>query len=148
MITANPGILPSKKIIGWDQDLSHILVRSKKYLCPWYGFYRWKVESCSYGLSYHVPFLATNSASPGQMVKIRKMKKSRVLPAVTSSSRFTVMEEHFLTYLCWSDAYRIVMGGFDHLGNTWRFPIPPSYQPYTISMNNCLEFVASIITVW
>ncbi len=52
------------------------------------------------------------------------------------------------SYLCWSDACPTGMGGNDHLGNAWRFSIPDEYRTVVSSLNNCLEFLASIITVW
>ncbi|MFN9983770.1 MAG: hypothetical protein ACK53Y_27845, partial [bacterium] len=40
------------------------------------------------------------------------------------------------------------MGGFDHLGVAWRFKIPDTYRDAVQNRNNCLEFLASIITIW
>ncbi len=34
---------------------------------------------------------------------------------------------HHPSYLCWSDACPMGLGGFDHLGNAWCFTIPSEY---------------------
>jgi hypothetical protein len=52
------------------------------------------------------------------------------------------------SYICWSDACPTGIGGYDHLGNAWRLAIPSAFQNAVKNQNNCLEFLASIITVW
>jgi len=36
----------------------------------------------------------------------------------------------------------------DHLGNAWHFAIPLKFRDAVAQKNNCLEFLASIITIW
>jgi hypothetical protein len=52
------------------------------------------------------------------------------------------------SYLCWSDACPEGIVGFDHTGWAWRLKIPEKYQVFMKNKNNCLEFIASIITIW
>jgi len=52
------------------------------------------------------------------------------------------------SYLCWSDACPEGIVGFDHTGWAWRLKIPEKYQVFIKNKNNCLEFIASIITKW
>jgi hypothetical protein len=52
------------------------------------------------------------------------------------------------SFICLSDACPAGLGGYDHLGNAWRVVISPDYRDAVKTQNNCLEFLASIITVW
>ena len=49
------------------------------------------------------------------------------------------------TKTCWGDACLTGMGGYDSLGNAWRWGIPLTCRgKFTL---NCLEYAASIITI-
>jgi hypothetical protein len=52
------------------------------------------------------------------------------------------------SYICWSDACLQGLGGYGYLDNVWHFQIPSSHHCHTISWNNLLEFIASVISVW
>jgi len=52
------------------------------------------------------------------------------------------------SFLCWSDACPEGMGGFDHSGHAWLFLIPTEFREAVKNRNNCLEFLASIVTIW
>ncbi len=85
---------------------------------------------------------------PSQVLQDLQLWRNTVLPLIHSGMSLNLISYWQPSDLCWSDACPIGIGGFGHFGNAWRFQIPSSYRPYTESMNNCLEFVASIVTIW
>ena len=52
------------------------------------------------------------------------------------------------SYICWLDACPQGLGGYDYMGNAWRFHIPEVTRQKVLYQNNSLEFTASVIAVW
>jgi hypothetical protein len=85
---------------------------------------------------------------PKQAIEDLNLWQQDFLPLVQSSMSLNLISFRRPSYICWSNACPAGMGGFDHLGNAWRLAIPFTYHDTMSNRNNCLEFIASIITVW
>jgi hypothetical protein len=77
-----------------------------------------------------------------------KLWKNTFLPSMASGMNINLITYRRPSFLCWSDACPEGLGGFDHMGHAWRFKIPEEYREAVKNKNNCLEFIASIVTVW
>jgi hypothetical protein len=83
-----------------------------------------------------------------QVLEDLRLWKDSFLPALSMGMSLNLITYRRPSFLCWSDACPDGMGGFDHLGFAWRFRIPEKFRSRMKNKNNCLEFVASIITIW
>ena len=83
-----------------------------------------------------------------QVLEDLKLWRNRFLPLIHDGMSLNLVSYRRPSFLCWSDACPGGMGGYDHLGNAWRLEIPSEYKECVHHQNNCLEFLASIITVW
>jgi hypothetical protein len=83
-----------------------------------------------------------------QVLEDLKLWKNSFLPALSNGMSLNLITFWRPSFLCWSDACPEGLGGFNHLGYAWRFQIPPAFRDAVKNKNNCLEFLASIITIW
>jgi hypothetical protein len=74
--------------------------------------------------------------------------KETFLPALSMGMSLNLITYRRPLFLCWSDACPEGLVGYDHFGYAWRFKIPEEFQSVMKNKNNCLEFMASIITIW
>jgi len=83
-----------------------------------------------------------------QVLEDLKLWKNSFLPAISKGMSINLITYCRPSFLCWSDACPDGMGGFDLMGHAWRLKIPDEFQDSVKNKNICLEFIASIITVW
>jgi len=86
--------------------------------------------------------------STSQVLDDLRLWKKSFLPAIQRGMSLNLITYRRHSFLCWSDAYPMGLGGFVHRGFAWRWQIPPEFQNAVKNKNNCLEFIASIITIW
>jgi hypothetical protein len=77
-----------------------------------------------------------------------KLWHTAFLPKISTGLSLNLITFRRPSYVCWSDACPQGLGGYDHFGNAWRFPIPTEFHDTVNKKNNSLEFIAAIITVW
>jgi hypothetical protein len=83
-----------------------------------------------------------------QVLEDLTLWRASFLPAISKGMSLNLITYRRPSFLCWSDACPDGMGDFDHMGNAWRFRIPDKFHEAMGTKNNCLEFIASIITIW
>jgi hypothetical protein len=156
--------LPKKKFKRWDSDLGNILVRKKvsyALLESTVGRLNHAATACPimrYFLS-RIRLILSDWDISGKTKRVERYLSSQVLediklwresflPVISRGLSLNLITYRRPSFLCWSDACPEGMGGFDHLGVAWRFKIPDTYRDAVQNRNNCLEFLASIITIW
>jgi len=77
-----------------------------------------------------------------------KLWKNYFLPKVSDGMSLNLISYRCPSYICWSDACPQGLGGYDYMGNAWRFHIPEVTRQKVLYQNNSLEFIASVIAVW
>jgi hypothetical protein len=85
---------------------------------------------------------------PSQVLENLHLWSNAFLPAIAKGISLNLITFRRPTYLCWSDACPAGMGGFDHRGRAWHWNILPEFRMAVEDKNNCLEFLASFITIW
>jgi hypothetical protein len=83
-----------------------------------------------------------------QVLEDLKLWKDVFLSVISRGISLNLITYRCPSFVCWSDACPLGMGGLDLLGNAWRLPIPPEFHEAVKNKNNSLEFLASIITIW
>jgi hypothetical protein len=73
-----------------------------------------------------------------------KLWRDHFLPKITQGISLNLVSFRRPSYICWSDACPQGLGGYDYIGNAWRFSIPSTVRQAIVSQNNSLEFVASL----
>jgi hypothetical protein len=156
--------LPMEKYKRWHSDLGMMIFRKKVSFallestmgrlnhaasaCPLMRYFisriplalnTWNITNKSKKVEQ---YLAT------QVLEDLKLWKNTFLPSIASGMNINLITYHRPSFLCWSDACPERLGGFDHMGHAWRFKIPEEYKEAVKNKNNCLEFIASIVTVW
>jgi hypothetical protein len=156
--------LPSKKYKRWDSDLGNILFRKKvsfALLESTVGCLNLAASECPI-MRYFISCIRlalsdwdTSSKSKkverflsNQVLEDLKLWKNTFLPVISKGMSINLIVYCRPSFLCWSDACPEGMGGFNHTGHAWRFKIPKEFQEAVKTKNNCLEFIASVITVW
>ena len=83
-----------------------------------------------------------------QVIEDLILWRKSFLPLIHTGISLNLVSYRQPSFICWSDACPAGLGGYDHLGYAWRFAIPDEYRDAVVNQNNCLEFLASIVTVW
>jgi hypothetical protein len=156
--------LPTEKSKRWDSDLGMMIFRKKvsfallestvgrlnhaASVCPLMRYFisrirlalnTWNITNKSKKVEQ---YLAT------QVLEDLKLWKNTFLPSIASGMNINLITYRRPSFLCWSNACLEGLGGFDHMGHAWCFKIPEEYREAVKNKNNCLEFIASIVTVW
>ncbi len=75
-----------------------------------------------------------------------KLWKTSFLPTFSRGMSINLITYRWPSFLCWSDACPTGLGGFDHKGCAWRLQIHAEFREVMQNKNNCLEFIASVIS--
>jgi hypothetical protein len=156
--------LPPKKFKLWNADLKVIIAHKKasyKKLeqtlgrlnhaaaaCPFMRYFLNRIRRVLVLWNHSNKNKKVERYLSKQVLEDLKLWRLSLLPKIHSGMSLNLVSYRRPSFLCWSDACPTGLGGFDHLGNAWRLAIPPEFQSSVENSNNCLEFIASIITVW
>jgi len=157
-------MLPANKSKRWIKDLDSIIAKRKvsyallesalgrlnhaASACPIMRYFLGRIRSVltSWDVSNKTKKVERYLSS--QVLEDFKIWKDTFLPAVSKGLSLNLITYRRPSIICWSDACPVGLGGFDHTGRAWRFKIPEKFQQFVKNKNNCLEFVASIVTIW
>ena len=156
--------LPSKKSVSWSRDLQHIISRKKvsfslletiigrlNHAATAYPFMRYflnRIRSVLTNWDVSKKSKRVERYLSSQVLEDLKLWKDEFLPQISRGISINLITYRRPSFISWSDACPTGMGGFDHMGFAWRWEIPSEFQEAVALRNNCLEFMASIITVW
>ncbi len=156
--------LPYKKFKKWNADLK-VIISNKKVsykklestlgrlnhaaaACPFMRYFLNRIRRVLISWEVSKTNKRVERYLPKQVIEDLKMWRSDFLPLIHRGMSLNLISYRRPSFLCWSDACPTGLGGYDHWGNAWRYEIPAKYIDAVKSQNNCLEFLASIITVW
>ncbi len=156
--------LPTKKFKHWNADLKSIISTKKvsyKNLestlgrlnhaaaaCPVMRYFLHRIRQVLISWDISNKNKKVERYLSKQVIEDLKLWRQDFLPLIHNGMSLNLVSFRRPSYICWSDACPSGLGGYDYLGNAWRFAIPLEYQASVANKNNCLEFLASIITVW
>jgi hypothetical protein len=156
--------LPIKKFHPWDKDLGEILFHKRvsyavlesmvgrlnhaASACPIMRYFISRIRSVLHSWDVSNKTKKVQRYLSTQVLEDLRLWKESFLPALSNGMSLNLITYRRPPFLCWSDACPGGMGGFDHLGYAWRFPIPREFRSTMKNRNNSLEFLASIITIW
>ncbi len=156
--------LPSKKFKIWNADLKSIIsgkkVSYKKLestlgrlnhaaaACPFMRYFLNRIRRVLTSWEISKSNKKVERYLSKQVLEDLKLWRNHFLPLIHGGMSLNLVSYRRPSFLCWSDACPGRMDGYDHLGNAWRLAIPSEYKKCVHHQNNCLEFLASIITVW
>jgi len=156
--------LPTKKSVRWDADLRAILLRKKvsyallestlgrlnhaATACPLMRYYLSRIRLTLINWDISKKSKKVERYLSSQVLEDLRLWKDSFLPKISKGLSLNLISYRRPSFLCWSDACPTGLGGFDHQGYAWRLQIPIKFQEAVKNRNNCLEFLASIITIW
>jgi hypothetical protein len=156
--------LPTEKSTRWDSDLKEIL-RQKKVsyaslestlgrlnhaatACPLMRYYLSRIRLFLQHWDISMKSKRVERYLSSQVLEDLKLWRECFLPTITKGMSLNLVSYRRPSFLCWSDACPKGLGGFDHHGYAWRLKIPEKFHEAVTNKNNCLEFLASVITIW
>jgi len=156
--------LPKKKFSRWDKELGEIIACKKVSFallettvgrlnhaasaCPVMRYFLSRIHLALSAWDISRKTKKVEHYSTSQVLDDLRLWKKSFLPAIQRGMSLNLITYRRHSFLCWSDAYPMGLGGFVHRGFAWRWQIPPEFQNAVKNKNNCLEFIASIITIW
>jgi hypothetical protein len=156
--------LPSKKFKLWNADLKIIIYNKKASYnklestlgrlnhaaaaCPFMRYFLNRIRRVLMSWESSNSSKKVERYLSKQVIEDLKLWRQSFLPLIHTGMSLNLVTYRRPSFICWSDACPAGLGGYDHLGNAWRFAIPDDYRESVENQNNCLEFLASIITVW
>jgi hypothetical protein len=156
--------LPTKKSVSWNKDLQSIITKKKVSFgllesvigrlnhaataCPFMRYFLNRIRLVLTNWDISKKSKKVERYLPSQVLEDLRLWRDDFLPNITKGMSINLITYRRPTFICWSDACPTGMGGFDHMGFAWRWAIPNEFQEGVTNRNNCLEFLASIVTVW
>jgi hypothetical protein len=156
--------LPQKKFKRWNKELGEIIHRKKvsyallesligrlnhaASVCPLMRYFLGKIRSVLTSWDVSKTSKKVERYLSSQVLEDLQLWRKDFLPTIATGMSLNLITYRRPTFLCWSDACPEGMGGFDYQGNSWRYQIPAEFRESLRLKNNCLEFVAAILTVW
>jgi hypothetical protein len=147
--------LPPKKFKRWNKELGEIIHKSvigrlnhAASVCPLMRYFLGRIRSVLTSWDVSKTSKKVERYLSSQVLENLQLWRKDFLPTIATGMSLNLITYRHPTFLCWSDACPEGMGGFDYQGNSWRYQIPAEFQESLWLKNNCLEFVAMILTVW
>jgi hypothetical protein len=156
--------LPDKKFKTWSKDLEHIINKRKVSFsmlesmlgrlnhaataCPIMRYFMGRIWSTLTSWDVSKKTKKVEKYLSSQVLEDIKLWKEDFLPKIHKGLSLNLIAFRRPLFLCWSDACPEGLGGFDYLGYAWRMAIPLEFRKAVATKNNCLEFIATLITVW
>ena len=156
--------LPSKKFNRWTKELGEIIFRKKvsfanlestigrlnhaASVCPLMRYFLSRIRLVLTAWDVSNKSKKVERYLSSQVLEDLQLWKETFLPALSMGMSLNLITYWRPSFLCWSDTCPEGLGGFDHFGYALRFKIPEEFQSVMKNKNNCLEFMASIITIW
>jgi len=156
--------LPDKKFKTWSKDLEQIINKRKVSFsmlestlgrlnhaataCPIMRYFLGRIRSILTAWDVAKKTKKVERYLSSQVLEDIKLWREDFLPKIHEGLSLNLIAFRRPSFLCWSDACPEGLGGFDHLGYAWRMAIPFEFRKAVAMKNNCLEFIATLITVW